>query len=70
MIRLTVPSHVLDSQPGDMLMFHSLLWHASFGGTWRRMFSIWYQAAGKTERERKVCQSMKDRADAIAESFA
>ena len=65
-----VPCVVLESQPGDVVIFHSLLWHASFGGTLRRMFSMWYQSAGQTQRQRKVAKAMKDRADGITEQYA
>jgi len=65
-----MPCHVVDSQPGDVLIFHSLVWHASFGGTLRRMFSMWHQSAGQAPRERKVAKAMKDRAEGIAKQYA
>ena len=36
-----MPCHAIQSESGDLVFFHSMLWHASFGGTVRRMFSLW-----------------------------
>lgn len=47
-----VPCVVLDSEPGDVLVFNHNLMHASFGGsTQRRMFTINLSARAQNEAE-------------------
>ncbi len=35
-----LPAYVLESQPGDVLLFHNPTWHASFGGGERRRMGV------------------------------
>jgi hypothetical protein len=47
-----VPAVALESDPGDVVLFHQALWHASFGGgNRRRMFTLNFTAAPRTEAE-------------------
>ena len=47
-----VPAVPLESDPGDVVLFNQALWHASFGGgSRRRMFTLNFTAAPKTEEE-------------------
>jgi ectoine hydroxylase-related dioxygenase (phytanoyl-CoA dioxygenase family) len=47
-----VPAYPLESDPGDVVLFNQALWHASFGGgNRRRMFTLNFTAAPKTEEE-------------------
>ena len=40
-----VPGLALESQPGDVIFFSHQVWHASYGGSARRMFSVNYRTA-------------------------
>ena len=64
------PSYPIESEPGDVVMFHSMCWHASFGGKLRRMFSIWYQSGGENDKQRKYAESMKRHTESIAAKFS
>jgi len=47
-----IPAYPLESDPGDVVLFNQALWHASFGGgNRRRMFTLNFTAAPKTEEE-------------------
>ena len=41
-----VPSHPIESEPGDVVFFSHQMWHSSFGGkAGRRMFTLNFQSA-------------------------
>jgi Phytanoyl-CoA dioxygenase (PhyH) len=46
-----VPCHVIESQPGDVVVFHAHLWHAALNGRDRRQWSVQYFAFPADERE-------------------
>jgi ectoine hydroxylase-related dioxygenase (phytanoyl-CoA dioxygenase family) len=47
-----VPAYPLESDPGDVVLFHQALWHASFGGgKQRRMFTLNFTAPAATDEE-------------------
>jgi hypothetical protein len=47
-----VPAYPLESDPGDVVLFHQALWHASFGGgSQRRMFTLNFTAPPTTDEE-------------------
>jgi ectoine hydroxylase-related dioxygenase (phytanoyl-CoA dioxygenase family) len=47
-----IPAYPLESDPGDVVLFNQALWHASFGGgNRRRMFTLNFTAAPKTDEE-------------------
>ena len=49
-----IPSHAIESEPGDVVFFNHHLWHASFGGrTGRRMYSFDFRASPKIEVKRR-----------------
>ena len=64
-----IPCYPIESEPGDVAFFHSLLWHSSFGGTLRRMSSLWYQSRGENNRQCELAESWKRRAAKIAEQY-
>jgi hypothetical protein len=47
-----VPCYVIDSKPGDVIVFHAHLWHAALNGRDRRQWSVEYFAFPADERER------------------
>lgn len=47
-----VPCHVIESKPGDAIVFHAHLWHAALNGRDRRQWSVEYFAFPTDERER------------------
>jgi hypothetical protein len=47
-----VPCYVIESQPGDVVVFHAQLWHAALNGRDRRQWSVEYFAYPADERER------------------
>ncbi len=47
-----VPCHVVESKPGDVIVFHAHLWHAALNGRDRRQWSVEYFAFPLDERER------------------
>jgi hypothetical protein len=47
-----VPCHVIESKPGDVIIFHAHLWHAALNGRDRRQWSVEYFAFPTDERER------------------
>jgi len=47
-----VPAFPLESNPGDVVLFHQALWHASFGGgNQRRMFTLNFTAPPTSDEE-------------------
>lgn len=47
-----IPAYPLESDPGDVVLFHQALWHASFGGgSQRRMFTLNFTALPTTDAE-------------------
>lgn len=47
-----MPAFVLDTKPGDAVLFDFRLWHGSWkGGADRRMFSLQYYKTPETESE-------------------
>jgi hypothetical protein len=47
-----IPAYPLESNPGDVVLFHQALWHASFGGgNRRRMFTLNFTAPATTPEE-------------------
>jgi hypothetical protein len=47
-----VPCYVIESKPGDAIIFHAHLWHAALNGRNRRQWSVEYFAFPTDERER------------------
>jgi len=47
-----VPSHVIESRPGDLIAFDAHLWHAALNGRDRRQWSVEYFAFPESEHER------------------
>ena len=47
-----VPCYVIESKPGDVIVFHAHLWHAALNGRDRRQWSVEYFAFPENERER------------------
>ena len=47
-----VPCYVIESKPGDVIVFHAHLWHAALNGRDRRQWSVEYFAFPANERER------------------
>jgi len=47
-----IPCHIIESKPGDVIVFHAHLWHASLNGHHRRQWSVEYFAFPANERER------------------
>ena len=47
-----VPCYVIESKPGDVIVFHTHLWHAALNGRDRRQWSVEYFAFPANERER------------------
>jgi hypothetical protein len=47
-----VPCHVIESRPGDAILFHAHLWHAALNGRDRRQWSVEYFAFPEDDRER------------------
>lgn len=47
-----VPCYVIESKPGDVIVFHTHLWHAALNGRDRRQWSVEYFAFPADERER------------------
>jgi Phytanoyl-CoA dioxygenase (PhyH) len=47
-----VPCFVIESKPGDVIVFHTHLWHAALNGRDRRQWSVEYFAFPADERER------------------
>jgi hypothetical protein len=47
-----IPCYVIESKPGDVVVFHAHLWHASLNGRDRRQWSVEYFAFPTDERER------------------
>jgi hypothetical protein len=47
-----VPCYVIETQPGDVVVFHAHLWHAALNGRDRRQWSVEYFADPADERER------------------
>ncbi len=47
-----VPCYVIETQPGDAIVFHAHLWHAALNGRDRRQWSVEYFAYPADERER------------------
>jgi Phytanoyl-CoA dioxygenase (PhyH) len=47
-----VPCHVIESRPGDAIVFHMHLWHAALNGRDRRQWSVEYFAFPEDDRER------------------
>jgi hypothetical protein len=47
-----VPCYVIESKPGDAIIFHAHLWHAALNGRDRRQWSVEYFAFPTDERER------------------
>jgi hypothetical protein len=46
-----VPCHVIESRPGDAIVFHAHLWHAALNGRDRRQWSVEYFAFPEDDRE-------------------
>lgn len=46
-----IPCHVIDSQPGDVILFDEHLWHASIDGRNRRLWSAFFVKDPKTRDE-------------------
>jgi ectoine hydroxylase-related dioxygenase (phytanoyl-CoA dioxygenase family) len=56
-----VPAYPLESDPGDVVLFHQALWHASFGGgNQRRMFTMNFTAPPKTDEEVSLHRRLYD----------
>ena len=54
-----VPCYVFDSEPGDVLAFHTGIWHGAFGGdTKRRMGTIQYYEDPQTEVSLQAVRSV------------
>jgi hypothetical protein len=47
-----VPCHVIESKPGDLIVFHMRLWHAALNGHDRRQWSVEYFAFPESDHER------------------
>jgi hypothetical protein len=47
-----VPCYVIESKPGDVIIFHAHLWHPALNGRDRRQWSVEYFAFPANERER------------------
>jgi hypothetical protein len=47
-----VPCHVIESRPGDVILFHVHLWHAALNGRDRRQWAVEYFAFPESEHER------------------
>ena len=55
-----VPHYAIASQPGNVVFFSNMLWHAAFGGrTGRRMFAISFKGPPTNEGERQQADSRK-----------
>jgi hypothetical protein len=54
-----VPCHVIESAPGDLIAFHTHLWHASLNGRDRRQWSVEYFAWPHDERERSELRQLR-----------
>ena len=53
-----VPCSICETEPGDAVLFHYHLWHASWGGSKdRRMFSLQYYKNPKTPEEKAAMQA-------------
>ena len=65
-----IPCYAIESEPGDVVFFSSMLWHSSFGGRLRRMFSLWYQSRGENDAQRKYAEGMKRRTESIAAKYS
>ena len=51
----------MESDPGDVVLFHQALWHASFGGgSQRRMFTMNFTAPAKTDEEISLHRRLYD----------
>lgn len=48
-----VPCHVVETTPGDAIVFAGHLWHAALNGRDRRQWSVEYHAFPADERERR-----------------
>ena len=53
-----VPCYVIESKPGDVIVFHAHLWHASLNGRDRRQWSVGYFAFPTDETERSELQRL------------
>jgi hypothetical protein len=53
-----VPCHVIESRPGDAIVFHGHLWHAALNGSDRRQWSVEYFAFPEDDRERAELQRL------------
>jgi hypothetical protein len=54
-----VPGHVIESNPGDVIVFHVHLWHAALNGRDRRQWSVEYFAFPQDERERNELRRLE-----------
>ena len=54
-----VPCAHMESEPGDVVLFHQTIWHASFGGrAGRRMLALSYAPSPKTDEHRAYIRSL------------
>jgi Phytanoyl-CoA dioxygenase (PhyH) len=53
-----VPCHVIESRPGDAIVFHMHLWHAALNGNDRRQWSVEYFAFPEDDRDRAELQRL------------
>ena len=53
-----VPCYVIESEPGDAVIFHAHLWHAALNGRDRRQWSVEYFAFPENERERSELERL------------
>jgi phytanoyl-CoA dioxygenase PhyH len=53
-----VPCYVIESKPGDVIVFHAHLWHAALNGRDRRQWSVEYFAFPANERERSELERL------------
>jgi hypothetical protein len=54
-----VPCHVIESRPGDLILFHVHLWHAALNGRDRRQWSVEYFPYPRGERERSELRKLE-----------
>ena len=54
-----IPAHVCKSEPGDVILFHGRLWHATWKGSKdRRVVGCTFQGNPRTTEEKKSMQKM------------
>jgi phytanoyl-CoA dioxygenase PhyH len=53
-----VPCFVIESKPGDVIVFHTHLWHAALNGRDRRQWSVEYFAFPVNARERSEIERL------------